>query len=108
MKKILVLIVITLLFECRKNTFGKPIDIKKEITELNTISERTEYLEKIYLTDQEIRDGKSSQLILKYGNDSPEVLDFYSKADSTDALNLRRIEFYLKKFGYPSLDSTTT
>tara|TARA_R110000868_G_scaffold411291_1_gene702876 strand:- start:3359 stop:3928 length:570 start_codon:yes stop_codon:yes gene_type:complete len=102
--KYITLYLILLFLSCQENTSYQPVDVKKEIAELKTKSEKISYLEKIYKIDQDIRDGKSSDLILKYGIESPEILEFYSKMDSIDKLNLERIEIYLKEFGYP--DST--
>lgn len=95
---------ILLFLSCQDNPSYQTIDVKKEIAELKTHSEKISYLEKIYKIDQDVRDGKSSELILKYGIGSPEVLEFYSKMDSIDKLNLERIKVYLNEFGYP--DST--
>ena len=93
---------------CKDHASENPLPINEEIAALKTIGQKNDYLEKIFRADQEIRDSKSSDLVLKYGLDSPEVKIFYSKMDSIDALNLEKIEFYLKEFGYPNKDSVTT
>lgn len=104
-KKNIVLVSVVLFLSCQGKNISNPVDVQKEISELNTLSDRTEYLSKIAQIDQEIRDGKSSELLLKYGNNSPQLLQFYSKMDSIDRLNLKRVELFLSKFGYPNLDS---
>ena len=93
------------MWACNENSPKIPINVEKEIADLKTTAEKTAYLLKIYSSDQDIRDGRSSELILKYGHNSPEVLSFYSKMDSIDQLNLKRIELYLKTFGYPNFNS---
>jgi hypothetical protein len=92
---------------CQDQDSKTPLPINEEIAALKTLVQKNDYLEKIYQADQDIRDGKSSELILKYGLDSPEVLSFNSEMDSIDRLNLKKVEFYLKEFGYPSTDSVT-
>lgn len=92
---------------CKDQASEKPLPIKEEIAALKTIDQKNDYLEKIFRADQDIRDGRDSELILKYGLDSPEVKSFNSKMESIDALNLEKIEYYLKEFGYPSSDSVT-
>ena len=93
---------------CKDKTSENPLPINEEIAALKTIGQKNDYLEKIHQADQDIRDGRDSELVLKYGLDSPEVKSFYSKMDSIDALNLEKIELYLKEFGYPNKDSVTT
>jgi len=93
---------------CKDKDSENPLPINEEIAELKTIGQKNDYLEKIFRADQDIRDGRDSELILKYGLDSPEVKSFHSKMESIDALNLEKIELYLKEFGYPNKDSVTT
>ena len=92
---------------CKDQASENPLPINEEIAALKTIDQKNDYLEKIFRADQDIRDGRDSELILKYGLDSPEVKSFNSKMESIDALNLEKIEYYLKEFGYPSSDSVT-
>ena len=93
---------------CKDKDSENPLPINEEIAALKTLGQKNDYLEKIFRADQDIRDGRDSELVLKYGLDSPEVKSFHSKMESIDALNLEKIELYLKEFGYPNKDSVTT
>lgn len=79
----------------------KEVDVEQEIAALKSFSEKEQFLETIFTTDQAIRNGESSEVLLKYGEHSKEVKSFRHRMDSVDQLNLKRIDLYLKTFEYP-------
>ena len=81
------------------------VDVNREIAALKTTEDQVKYLESIFKSDQEIRNGESSEILLEYGEDSEELQAFYQRMDSIDDLNLHRIDNYLERFGYPEIDS---
>jgi len=48
-----------------RSRFENPLPINEEIAALKTLVQKNDYLEKIYQADQDIRDGKSSELNFK-------------------------------------------
>jgi hypothetical protein len=102
----LILGLITLI-GCDKVEERKPVNVNHEIADLKSSSDQEKYLEYIYESDQEIRDGRSSEIVLKYGTNSSEYQNFVYLMDSIDQLNLKRIDLYLNTFGYPSKDSVS-
>ncbi len=95
------------LIGCKQVDEKKPVNVEDEIAELQSLSGKEEYLEYILETDQNIRDGRSSEIYLKYGENSSEYQNFIYIMDSIEKLNLKRIDIYLKSFGYPSVDSVS-
>ena len=55
---------------CKDKASDNPLPIKDEIAALKTLGQKIDYLEKIHQADQDIRDGRDSELVLKYGLDS--------------------------------------
>ncbi len=92
-------------FGCQEFDNKEIVDVKSEISVLKSTSDQEKYLESIHQSDQEIRNGESSEILLEYGEDSEELQAFYQRMDSIDNLNLERIDLYLEKFGYPGIDS---
>ena len=92
---------------CDKINEKKSVDVNQEIAELKSSSDKESYLEYIYKTDQDIRDERSSEIVLKHGKNSTEYQNFVFQIDSIDKLNLKRIDLYLSTFGYPSKDSVS-
>ena len=90
---------------CHKIDKKIKINIEQELADLNSSTDQENYLKSIQESDQKIRNGKSSELLLKYGENSSELQNFYFKMDSIDQLNLKRIEKYLQEFGYPDKDT---
>lgn len=90
---------------CQDLDKREPVDVESEITALKSASAQEKYLEAIHQSDQEIRSGESSEILLEFGKDSEELQAFTQKMDSVDDLNLERIDLYLDKFGYPDIDS---
>ena len=81
---------------------GKANEIQNEILQLETANSKKIYLENILKDDQALRNGeKSAELILKYGKDSKEHMEYVKAQWKQDEINLRKIEAYLKKYGYP-------
>ncbi|WP_300442018.1 hypothetical protein [Christiangramia sp.] len=92
---------------CDKVEEKNSVNVKQEIAKLKSSSDQEEYLEYIYESDQDIRDGRSSEIVLKYGKNSSQYQNFVYLIDSIDQLNLKRIDLYLSTFGYPSKDSVS-
>lgn len=104
-KRLLLSFSLIALFGCQEVDKKEAVDVSSEIAALKSISDQAKYLEAIYQSDQGIRNGESSEILLEYGEDSEELQAFYHKMNSVDQLNLERIDGYLEKFGYPELDS---
>lgn len=68
-----------------------------EINKLSNYKDKSIYLESIYDVDQNIRQNDKPELDIN----SKSSHQHYKKMDSIDDLNFRRIDLYLKKFGYP-------
>ncbi|MEZ5059045.1 MAG: hypothetical protein R2879_18580 [Saprospiraceae bacterium] len=76
--------------------------MKEEIENLTTESSRKSFLEQILKDDQKVRGDERQKLLLKYGNDSKEVMDYTKSQWAMDSINLLKITAYLEVFGYPS------
>jgi hypothetical protein len=103
--KVILAFTIVIIFGCnsqRNQNDEKANDIHNEIQQLETINSKKTYLENILEQDQLVRNGeKSSELVLKYGRDSEEYREYVKAQWKRDEINLRKIEAYLKKYGYP-------
>lgn len=77
-----------------------------EIDQLSTYVKQSEYLEKIYHLDQNIR-TEGSELLQKTGEKSIEYKNNRDSMMKLDVINLAKIEAYLSKYGYPSLKNHT-
>lgn len=86
-------------------SYKKTNGIEYEIQQLETADSKKAYLEKILEDDQAVRDGeKSAELMLKYGKDSEEYMEYVKAQWKQDEINLQKIETYLRKYGYPKKD----
>lgn len=103
--KIFFFLLMIFLISCKEVDKKEDISIDEEFAFLKNNTDKENYLENIFRLDQEIRNGESSELLLKYGKNSKKLSAFRQKMDSIDNLNLLRIELYLEKFNYPSRDS---
>ena len=80
----------------------KSNDITEEIRRLETDSAKIIYLEKIFKDDQFVRNGQiSAVLMLKYGRDSKEYMEYVNTQLEQDEINLKKVEKYLEIHGYP-------
>ncbi len=76
---------------------------QKEIDQLQTDESKRKYLEKIFEDDQWVRDSKKrSEVLLKYGQNSKEYIEFSKIRWEVDSKNLVKIESYLQTYGYPA------
>jgi hypothetical protein len=81
------------------------VNFENEINSLETDEAKRGFLEKIYKDDQQVRDGKKeAELLLTYGKDSKEHMDYVQAQWKQDEINLQKIETYLGKYGYPKKD----
>jgi hypothetical protein len=101
MYKILIIIIITLFFGCNKIHKSQELKVNLEVEKLASNSDKIKYLEMVYDTDQNIRKNNDAELDLG----SKAEKEHYKKMDSIDKLNYKRVDLYLKKFGYPKKDS---
>ena len=86
-------------------TEPKVVDpVYAEIDALEAGEAHWKYLEQLFQDDQELRQGQSSQLMLQYGKESPEFQAFQEQFNARDALNLKKTEYYLKQYGYPTVE----
>ncbi len=101
--QILFVIFFFLLFSCKEENVHNYV---AEIDQLATYTQQSEYLEKIYHLDQNIRtDGAES--LQKTGDKSIEYKNNRDSMMKLDVINLAKIETYLSKYGYPSLKNHT-
>lgn len=101
--KVLFVIFIILIFSCRKEAVH---NYQTEIDQLSTYIQQSEYLEKIYNLDQNIRE-EGSDLLQKTGAGSKAYKNNRDSMMKLDVINLAKIETYLTKYGYPSLKNHT-
>lgn len=96
---ILFIIFIILFFSCKEEAVH---NYQAEIDQLSTYVQQSEFLEKIYYLDQNIR-TEGSELLQKTGEKSIEYKNNRDSLMKLDVINLAKIEAYLSKYGYPSL-----
>lgn len=103
--RIILAIILVLIFSCNGKDDKTGLQIKqieKEIQQLEEKTAKRMYLENILRDDQKVRNSeKSSELVLKYGIDSPEYMEFIEAQWKQDKINLIKIEKYLEIHGYP-------
>jgi len=106
MKINLLLIGILLIFttSCKTTLPSSQTIIDKEIAALETLEDKKDYLEKIFDEDQGTRGPEGSDIMLQYGKDSKEFMDYVKAQWKQDELNLHKIEKYLEKYPYPDED----
>lgn len=69
---------------------------------LVTFEDKKRYLEQILIDDQRVRQGdESTEIILNYGYDSEEYLDYSKSMVKQDEINFMKVEKYLEIHGYP-------
>ena len=101
-----VILVLSILFFCACQSKQESIskDIESQVEKLLTNEDKKLFLEKILEDDQSVRDSKkSAALMMKYGKDSKEEMEYTRQQCSQDEVNLVKIESYLNKFGYPNI-----
>jgi hypothetical protein len=106
--KIIFLFSLISIFGCngQSNQSGeKSNGIEYEIQQLETADSKKAYLEQILADDQAVRNGEiSAGLMLKYGKDSEEYMEYVKAQWDQDEINLHKIETYLEEYGYPKKD----
>jgi hypothetical protein len=100
---ILFIIFIILFFSCKEEAVH---NYQAEIDQLSTYVQQSDFLEKIYHLDQNIR-TEGSELLQKTGEKSIEYKNNRDSMMKLDVINLAKIEAYLSKYGYPSLKNHT-
>jgi len=87
---------------CLGNSEQNTTNLEMEIDGLETDDAKKRYLERILEDDQKVRDGEvSAGIMLKYGQNSNEYLNYIRSQAKQDHINLEKIEHYLFRFGYP-------
>ncbi|MFT6320029.1 MAG: hypothetical protein ACJAT4_000951 [Granulosicoccus sp.] len=95
-------ILILLLLGCGEKAETENLEFEKVIESLNSNDDKRGFLEKVYEEDQKVRDGsKDAELMLKYGKDSKEHMEYIQAQWKQDEINLNKVEKYIEKFGYP-------
>lgn len=79
--------------------------IQMEIANLKSLEDKRQFLKNILEDDQAVRGEKGAQIILKFGKDSKEDRAYVEAQWGQDSINLIKIEAYLNRFPYPSVDS---
>lgn len=95
------LFVFILLSACVGDGINSKEHYVEKIKLLESTEQKQEYLESIFKADQDIRND--SDIILKYGYGSQEHKDHFEKMRTEDEANYKKIEIYLKEYGYPSI-----
>lgn len=106
-KKIILGFVFISIFACNNRDenqlSGQAKRIETEIRKLETNDAKKVYLEKILEEDQAVRDGEQSAgLMLKYGKDSDEYMEYIKAQWKQDEINLIKIEKFFEIHGYPN------
>jgi len=85
------------------NTQVNPVEeIKKQVKQLETTEAKKLFLEKILEDDQKVRDSeKAAHLMMTYGKDSEEHMEYVRAQWKQDEINLIKVEAYLDTFGHP-------
>ncbi len=104
MNKVIILILSLYLVSCNSVDHEGSANINQEIIRLSNYAEKNEYLEMIFDLDQNIRKNNDAEL----KPDSKAEQAHYHKMDSIDNLNFKRIDLYLKTYGYPERDSVSS
>ncbi|MEM1216701.1 MAG: hypothetical protein AAGJ82_13490 [Bacteroidota bacterium] len=110
-EKFILILSSILLLGCSDNLSEEYSNIETEIIELGTEEEKKRYLENILKDDQKVRGSKGQDLMLQYGKDSKEHMDYVKAQWKMDEINLWKVEKYLEIHGYPSKalgDNATT
>ncbi|MEZ4933326.1 MAG: hypothetical protein R2788_14550 [Saprospiraceae bacterium] len=106
--KIIFLFTLISIFGCNgqsNQSSEKSNGIEYEIQQLETADSKKAYLEQILADDQAVRNGEiSAELMLKYGKDSEEYMEYVKAQWDQDEINLHKIETYLEEYGYPKKD----
>ena len=103
-ESVILLFVVIFFVACDSQKKATRIDVERQVEKLLTIEDKRKFLEKIFRDDQSVRDTeKSAALVLKYGLDSEEAMEYTRKMVDQDEKNLIKVKSYLDKFGYPSI-----
>ena len=103
MNKVLTILIasISVLFCCNNQKVNIANKYIEEIASLNSNELKKKYLEKVLIDDQKVRGPKGQDLMLQYGKDSKEHMDYIRKQWSQDSINLLKVENYFELYGYP-------
>jgi len=77
-------------------------EIKEQINQLKTLQDKESYLTEIFEEDQRVRQSNDELVIVNHGEESKEYKDYVNTQLNTDALNLKKVEYYLSRFDHPS------
>ncbi len=101
MSKNILFLLLLIFFSCQ-TTEQNNDSTDSEFQFLKTDTDKRNYLEEIFKTDQSSRQGQGSEIQQIYGKTSPEYQKFIKNSDRIDSLNLVKVESYVKHFGYPN------
>ena len=92
---------------CKNNEIKKEkISLEKntleKIDSLITYKDQSEYLENIVNEDQNIR-NEEQYILSKKGINTIDYMNIIKKMSNLDKINLSKIEYYLLKYGHPSI-----
>jgi len=105
MKKESLLLTVTaiIIFGCNGNLGTDYSYIYEDVGKLISEDDKRSFLEQVYKDDQKVRDNeKEAKLVLKYGKDSKEHMEFSKALWKQDEINLKKVDAYFERFGYPS------
>jgi len=103
MKYLFTILLLSCFISC-KNNF---IDVKNEISQLDTIEKRNAFLEDILKKDQGVR-IEATRIEQETGYNSKESQDHYKLFMQADHTNMELISMYLDTFGFPDKEDYTS
>jgi len=96
-----ILFILCCLLFCCQSEQGLSNDLQKEIDGLTDKRSQRAFLEKIATSDQYVREQETI-IQQQHGYDSKEHKQAIQMMMKTDENNLKKVEAYLAKFGYPN------
>lgn len=88
---------------CQENPKSERLSIEEEIAKLKTVKRKKAYLEDLFKEDQKLRQGQTSEVMARYGKNSPEHVRFVLQQIKQDSINLVKVEQYLATHGHPKI-----
>ncbi|MCP3930903.1 MAG: hypothetical protein GY705_17590 [Bacteroidetes bacterium] len=86
-----------------KNSSVEIVDYSQEVSQLSSLKEQSEFLEKIGVFDQKVRRDETEAL-QKFGHNSKEHQESLISMMEADNQNLAKIEAYLNVYGHPTIE----
>jgi len=102
-ERLLLIVPLVIILGCSTKQNKEYLNLKVDTSNLVTVEDKRNFLEQILENDQKVRDGEAeAKLMYKYGKDSKEHMEYVKAQWRQDGINLKKIEAYFERFGYPS------